>query len=66
MNQIIEERVTVICELGCVRVREVITALAQGEATSEVAQNSAAERAEILRELQAIMAVYDERKSGPC
>lgn len=66
MDKAIEERVTAICELGCVRVREVIIALQQGHITTEVTQNTGAERAQILHELQAIMAVYGERKSGPC
>lgn len=66
MNKHIEESVTAICELGCDRVREVITALERGETTAEVARNSTAERADILHELQSIMAVYDARKGGPC
>ena len=60
MNKpLIEERVTLICELGCVRVRAVIVALQNGAATPETATTSPAECAEILHQLQAIMAVYD-------
>jgi hypothetical protein len=58
-QQQIEARVTLICECGCVRVREVIVALQQGAATPETEIMSAAERQEILRQLQSIMAIYD-------
>ena len=57
----IEERVTLICELGCVRVREVMRALERGDTTPETAGANAEERQQILRELAAIMAVYDAR-----
>ena len=60
-KRFIEERVTLICELGCVRVREVITTLQQGGATPETEDASEHERQQILHELQAIMAVYDAR-----
>jgi hypothetical protein len=53
--------VTLICELGCARVREVITVLRQGGSTPETAVASPAQRQQILRELEAIMAVYDAR-----
>ena len=66
MNKHTEERVTFICELGCTRVREVIAALEQGVETPETAHSSAADRADILRELQAVMAVYDARDNRPC
>ena len=60
-KQLIEERVTFICELGCVRVREVMDALQQGGSTSETEHANKEERRQILLELQAIMAVYDAR-----
>lgn len=58
-TQLIEQRVSEICELGCGRVREVIAQLQQGSTTAETEQLNAAERQQILHELQAIMAVYD-------
>ena len=62
MNSLlIEERVTHICELGCVRVREVMSVLSEGGHTPETEHVSPSERQQILIELQAIMAVYDAR-----
>jgi len=60
-NRLVEARVTLICELGCARVREVIALLEQGRCPPETAEASAAERQQILHELRAIMAVYDAR-----
>lgn len=60
-KQVIDTRVTTICELGCVRVREVIAVLRAGGSTAETADATDAERLQILRELEAIMAVYDAR-----
>jgi hypothetical protein len=56
---LIEEYVTLICELGCVRVREVIRALQQGGTTPETQNLGPTERMQILQQLQSIMAVYD-------
>lgn len=58
---LIDARVTLICELGCVRVREVIAVLQEGGSTPETADTTAPERMDILRELELIMAVYDAR-----
>jgi hypothetical protein len=58
---LVEEHVTLICELGCVRVREVIRALQQGDTTPETQNLSPTERMQILYQLQSIMAVYDTR-----
>jgi hypothetical protein len=57
----IEHHVTLVCELGCVRVREVIAVLQDGGTTPETASMSDSERRQVLRELEAIMAVYDAR-----
>ena len=57
----VDSRVTAICELGCARVREVIAALREGGSPAETAGTTDAEQAQILRELEAIMAVYDAR-----
>jgi hypothetical protein len=60
-KQIIDERVTFICELGCARVREVIATLEAGKCAPETAQLNESEQRRVLQELQAIMAVYDQR-----
>ncbi len=64
-DSILEQRITRICELGCTHVRKVIEAWTQGQATPESHGLSSSARAQILVELQAIMAVYDARK-GAC
>jgi len=61
----LEQRITRICELGCTHVREIIEAWTQGQATPESQGLSPSARAQVLAELQAIMAVYDARK-GAC
>lgn len=61
----LEQRITQICELGCTRVREIIIAWKQEQATPESKGLSPHARAQVLAELQAIMAVYDARK-GAC
>lgn len=57
----IDHCVVAICELGCVRVREVMAVLRQGGSTPETAATSPGERQQILHELETIMAVYDAR-----
>lgn len=61
---LIDQRITQICELGCTRVTEIIAVLAQGQKTPETEDLPDAERALVLVELQAIMAVYNTRKDG--
>ncbi len=61
----LEQRITQICELSCTRVREIIEAWTQGQATPESNGLSLGARAQVLAELQAIMAVYDAR-NGAC
>ncbi len=56
-----EARVTALCELGCVRVREVIAALETGEIPAELKDLDQADRAVLLAALKDIMAVYDAR-----
>lgn len=58
-SNLVEERVTLICELGCVRVREVIIVLQEGGTTPETENTNPADRMQILQQLQSIMAVYD-------
>ena len=63
-NPSIEQRLTQICELGCTRVSEIITLLEQERFAPEIDGLLAAERDQLLAELQAIMAVYQARKGG--
>jgi len=60
----IDQRITQICELGCTRVTEIIVILEQGQTTRETDDLLDAERALVLDELKAIMAVYNTRKDG--
>ncbi len=54
--------VETLCQKGCSEVTRIIGMLERGEALPETTELDAAERAEVLRELKAIMAVYDR----PC
>lgn len=51
-----------LCQKGCSEVTRLIGVLERAEALAETAGLDEAERAEVLRELKAIMAVYDR----PC
>jgi len=61
---LIDQRITQICELGCTRVTEIILILEQGKSTPETDDLPQSERAQVLDELKAIMAVYNTRKDG--
>ena len=63
-NPSIEQCLMEICELGCTRVSEIIATLEQGRRTPETDGLLATERAQVLTELKAIMAIYDTRKGG--
>lgn len=63
-NPSIEQCLTQICELGCTRVSEIIATLEQGHRAPETDGLPAAERAQVLTELKAIMAIYDTHKGG--
>ena len=63
-NALIDQRITQICELGCTRVTEIIIVLEQGQIAPETDGLLDAERALVLDELKAIMAVYNTRKGG--
>lgn len=63
-NPSIEQRLTQICALGCTRVSEIITLLEQKQFAPEIDDLPAAERDQLLAELQAIMAVYQARKGN--
>jgi len=60
-NPRLEQRITQICGMGCTRVREIIGALERDHVTVESENLSPSERAQVLSELKAIMAVYDAR-----
>jgi hypothetical protein len=51
-----------ICELGCGRVNEIITALESAQPVAETAQLNDNERRKVLSELKQIMAVYDREQ----
>jgi hypothetical protein len=57
----VERTTESICELGCTLVRACIQALQRGETRPEYAVLDAGQRASLLSELQAIMAVYEHR-----
>jgi hypothetical protein len=57
----LEQAIGRICEQGCARVREYIRALQLAEELPEFAALDPGQRNALLRELQAIMQVYDDR-----
>ena len=54
-----------ICELGCERVNEIIALIEAGKAVDEVSALNRDEQNRVLRELKAIMAVYDQEQAKP-
>jgi hypothetical protein len=58
---LLEVRVETICERGCRRVWDAIDTLEQGVDLPETSDLDNAERAWVLAELKAVMAVYGER-----
>jgi hypothetical protein len=52
-----------LCHKGCRQVRRDIEALERGQSLAETRDLGPAERAEVLAELRAIMAVYGDRCS---
>ena len=61
LKPILESRIEAICQQGCGSVRASILTLEQGDDLPETADLDRDERAWVLAELQAIMAVYGER-----
>jgi hypothetical protein len=57
---VLEVRVETICERGCRRVWDAIDTLEQGDDLAETADLTSAERAWVLAELKAVMAVYGD------
>ncbi len=57
----VEQTVEAICALGCALVRDCIRALQQAQSRPEYKLLDPQQCASLLRELQSIMAVYDER-----
>jgi hypothetical protein len=60
-NPRLEQHIAQICGMGCTRVREIIGALERDHVIVESEYLSPSERAQVLSELKAIMAVYDAR-----
>ena len=58
---LLEVRLESICEKGCKRVWDDIATLERGDQLQETRDLDNAERAWLLRELKAVMAVYGER-----
>jgi sulfopyruvate decarboxylase TPP-binding subunit len=59
----IQSCVESICELGCERVNEIIALIEAGKAVDEVSALDREEQNHVLRELKAIMAVYDQEQA---
>lgn len=59
----IQSCVESICELGCERVNEIIALIEAGKAVDEVSALDREEQNRVLRELKAIMAVYDQEQA---
>ena len=60
-NAAIDKRVETLCEQGCRAVLDYIEALQAGQTRPEFADLDGAERDLLRRELQAIMAIYNNR-----
>ena len=56
----VRSAVEAICELGCVRVNEIIDSLESGHSVLETGGLNASDRKLVLNELKAIMAVYEK------
>ena len=57
----LEACVAHICELGCERVREIIAILQENGTCTEIDGADPTQMAQILQQLQDIMAVYDAK-----
>jgi len=63
-SRVVESCVEHLCKKGCKAVWKDIAVLEEGERLPETRQLSSEENRAVLRELKAIMSVYD--KSGSC
>ena len=61
LDKEVEQAIDAICALGCEVVAVYIQALRRGDARPEYQELSAEQRASLLRQLQSIMAVYDDK-----
>lgn len=59
----VQSTIESICELGCDRVIEIIDALESGTAIEETRGLDKTDRQQVLIELKAIMAVYDNNQA---
>jgi tetrahydromethanopterin S-methyltransferase subunit D len=60
-QQKVNQAIEAICQTGCTSVNAVIATLEAGKTTEGLEDLSYAERDLLVRELKAIMAVYEER-----
>lgn len=60
LPQHVQSAIEAICELGCVRVNEIIASLESGNFITETAGLDKSEQDAVLLELKAIMSVYDQ------
>lgn len=58
-----EQCIETLCHKGCTEVLHLIAEMEQGRLPEEVAHLGETERQAVLRELKAIMAVYERRKN---
>jgi len=59
----VQSRIESICELGCDRVNEIIDTLEAGDSVEEVNGLDKTKQQDVLNELKAIMAVYDDNEA---
>lgn len=62
----IDKTVEVVCQQGCDYVRQVIARLETGELLEVTELREQEDRSEVLRELKAIMCIYDESGGSCC
>ena len=59
----IEVELERICDLGCLRVSEILAGVSSGKPVPELAGLNAADSEEILDRLKSIMAIYEAREN---
>lgn len=59
----VQSTIESICELGCDRVNEIIAVLESGHSAEEISGLDKTDQQWVLKELKAIMAVYDSNQA---